>query len=46
MKTKAHWYDRLYCRLFGHDLFSMKTAFMCRRCFCWWKKYAPVEVTK
>lgn len=29
---------RIWCRVVGRDLFEMKTAFMCRRCFSWWRK--------
>ena len=37
---------RIWCWLFGHDIFDMKTAIMCRRCFQWWRKYDQIEVVK
>jgi hypothetical protein len=37
---------RFVCWFRGHDLFEMKTAVMCRRCFQWWRKYDQVEVVK
>ena len=35
---------RLVCWWKGHDLFEMKTAFMCRRCFQWWRKRDQVTI--